>query len=121
MEADRPRKHLWLYIEEPLLAVPPDTDWDEVRRTRRPPRRLAPDRDDMARQVIAMLLDEGWADIEVRHQEWDDHPQVGKAWWISVDGVPPAGTGLGQHDAWMFKPGPVAPTAAAGRSDPPMT
>src|SRR5687767_13615517 len=104
LEGDSSRTHLWLYIEEPHLAVPPDTDWEEVGRTRIPPSRLAPDREEIARQVLAELRAEGWTEVEIRHQGWDDHPQVGKAWWISIEGVPPPGSVHGKYDARMFTP-----------------
>jgi hypothetical protein len=98
------RTHLWLYIEEPLLPVAPGTDWGEVARTRRPPHRLAPDAEEVARKVLEELHDEGWTGVEISHQGWDDHPQVGRAWWISLDGIPPPGVVYGRHNARMLTP-----------------
>ena len=82
----------------------PGTDWEEMVRTRRAPRRLAPDPEDIARKVHAELRDEGWTEVEILDQAWDDHPQVGKAWWISLDGVPPPGSVHSPYGARMFIP-----------------
>ncbi len=84
----------YLYIEEPDLPVAPGTDWEEVRRTRIPPHRFPPS-PDVGDRACAMLVAEGWVDVELIHQGWDDHPQVGSAWWIAVQGVPPPDKGSG--------------------------
>lgn len=78
------------FVEEPLLPVEPATDWNEVARTGVPPRRLPPG-PVAAEHAVGIMRSRGWTEVHVDHEGWDDHPQVGSAWWITVTGVPPGG------------------------------
>lgn len=82
------RQHLYLEIEEIYLDAAPGTDWDEVQRTRVPPTRVAPSAA-CADKGLELLRALGWQDVHLLSQGWDDHPQTGSVWSMSVEGLAP--------------------------------